>query len=96
MSTMDSRTRPRRQPNPDVAALRSIRRATRDYLVVLDAALAALTDEAIESKPQLAYLQAALAIAAGRRGTNAGSGFGTPIQIEAMLSRLLGEEETRT
>lgn len=51
--TMQSRTRPGRQVpvDPDVAALPALRRATRDYLVVLEAGLKALTDPAIEDKP---------------------------------------------
>jgi hypothetical protein len=90
---MESRTRPRPRPDPDVAALRAIRKATRDYLTVLDHALAALTDDAVASKPELAYLRSALAIATGKRGSG-GVSFGTPVQLEGMLSRLLGEEET--
>ena len=87
----DSRTRPR-QPDPNVAALRALRQATRDYLVVLDAGLKALTNEAIEGKPELAYIRSAISIATGARGS--GYSFGTPANIERLLSRALGEEET--
>jgi hypothetical protein len=89
---MQSRTRPGRQPDPNVAALRAIRAATRDYLIVLDAALAALTNDAIADNPDLAYLRSAIAIAAGARG--AGYGFGSAANIERLLSKALGEETT--
>jgi hypothetical protein len=85
---MHSRSRPGKQPDPDITGLRALRQATRDYIMVLDAAYAALTDDAIAGKPQLAYLRSALAVATGRRG---GASFGTPIQMEHALSRLLGE-----
>jgi len=84
-------SRPR--PDPDVSALRAIRKATRDYMLILNATLDALTDDAIAAKPEVAYLRSALAIALGKRGSG-GVSFGTPIQLEGMLSRLLGEEET--
>ncbi len=89
---MASRTRPRRS-DPDVSALRAIRRATRDYLTVLESALAALTDDAIAGQPHLAYLRSSLALATGKRG---GSSFGTPIQLLGQLDRMLGEAEGET
>ena len=89
-----SRTRPGKQPDPNIAALRGIRAATRDYIIVLDAALKALNDDVIEGKPELAYLRSALAIAAGARNSGSGYSFGTPINIERLITRLLGEEET--
>jgi hypothetical protein len=82
---MESRTRPR-PPNDNVAALRAIRKATRDYIVVLDAGLRAL-DQAAEGHPELVYLRAALAVATGRRV----SSFGTPHAIEIMITKMLGE-----
>jgi len=91
--TMDSRTRPGKKPDNNVASLRALRRATRDYIVVLEAGYAALTDEAVAGKPELVYVRTALAIATGKRGSG---GFGTPIGIERMLSGLLGEEEITT
>jgi hypothetical protein len=85
---MESRMR----PDPDVSALRAIRKATRDYMLILDAALVGLSDDVVAGKPQMAYVRSALAIATGKRG--AGVSFGTPVQIEGMLSRMLGEEKT--
>jgi hypothetical protein len=84
---MSSRTRPNRQPNPDVKALRALRRATRDYIVVLEAGLQALDVAAIQTNPQLVYLRTALAVATGKRG----SAFGTPYALEVMLTNMLGE-----
>jgi len=49
---MESRTRPSWQPDSDVTALRALRKATRDYVIVLEAGLAALTNHAIEGKPE--------------------------------------------
>ena len=85
---MESRTRPGKLPNPGVVALRALRQATRDYILVLDAGYSALTDEAIEGRGDLAYLRSAIAIATGKRG---GASFGSPISLEHMLTRLLGE-----
>jgi hypothetical protein len=48
-----------------------------------------LTNGAIERKPELAYLRSCLGVAIGKRGT--GAGFGTPVQLEGMLTRMLGE-----
>src|SRR5262249_49129599 len=89
MNDLQSRTRPGHQPNSDVAALRAIRQATRDYLIVLAAALRALDNGAIAGKPELAYLRNAISVAAGARGTS--YSFGTPANIERPLSRALGE-----
>jgi hypothetical protein len=84
---MESRTRPgAKPPNDNVAALRALRKATRDYLVVLDAGFKAL-DQVASANPELVYLRTALAIATGRRG----SAFGTPHGIETMITGLLGE-----
>ncbi len=74
--------------NPDIAALRALRKATHDYITVLEAAHAALGDPVIEGKPELAYLRGALAVAAGKRGA---APFGTPIMVRNLLSRMLGE-----
>jgi hypothetical protein len=93
MSDLDSRPRPGKQPN-DVAALRALRTATRDYMVVLEAGYQALTNGAIERKPELAYLRSCLGLAIGKRGT--GAGFGTPVQLEGMLTRMLGESTETT
>ena len=54
---------------------------------VLMRASQAGTDQAIEGKPELAYLRTALAVACGKWG----SSFGTPIGIEIMITRMLGE-----
>lgn len=89
--TENSRTRPGRQPDPNVLALRALRNATDDYLIVLEAGYVALTDQAIAGKPNLAYLRSALAVAAGKRGSGA---FGTPLGIRNMLTQALGESET--
>ena len=72
----------------DLAALRALRRATRDCIVVLEAGRSALTNEVIEGTPEMAYIRSMLAVTTGRRGNG---GFGTPIGIEPMLSRALGE-----
>jgi len=87
---LESRTRPGKQPDPEAATLRALRTATRDYIVVLGAGLKAQIDEAIEGKPELVYIRAALANATGQRGSG---DFGTPIGIEHALSHLLGEPE---
>ena len=91
MNHMESRTRPGpHQPDPDVTALRALRQATSDYILVLTAGYQALTDAAIARSPGFVYLRTALAIATGKRGSG---GLGTPIGIESMLSKLLGEAE---
>ncbi len=90
---LESRTRPGRQPNPDVSALRALRRATDDYILILTAGYEALTNEAIAHSPELAYLRSAIGVAIGAR-SGSGYSFGTPVGIRNMLSRLLGEEAT--
>lgn len=82
-SGMHSRSRPR---DPIISALRGLRSATRDYIVVAEATLRAL--DALEGHDELVYLRAALAVACGRRG----AAFGTPFAIEKQISALLGEE----
>ena len=76
---------------PEPSAARALRKTTRDYVIVLEAGLAALTNHAIEAKPE-AYLRAAPAVGVGKRGK--GASFGTLVQIERQLSQLLGEETT--
>lgn len=83
---LPSRTRPGRKPDPDVSALRALRKATRDYLLVCDAFLKAL-DQAAEGNPELTYLRTALAVATGKRG----SSFSTAHSVAVMLDNLLGE-----
>ena len=75
---------PARPPGP--AEFRVLRRATRDYLVVLDAALLAL-EAAPPSWSELRPLRTALTIATGKSGGT----FGSPHNICVLLDRLLGE-----
>jgi hypothetical protein len=90
---MDSRTRPGNRPPNDIAALRALRNATRDYIVVCHAGIEALSEEAVARRPRLGMLKTSLAVATGRRGS--GFGIGTPIGLEEMLARLLGEADDR-
>jgi len=90
MNDMESRTRPAGRPSPDVAALRALRKATRDYLLVLEAGYQALGNDVIEKSPDLGYLRSELAVTTGTRGSG---GFGTVISIERRLTQLLGEAE---
>jgi len=85
---MESQTRPANR-NSDIAALRALRNACRDFIIVCEAGYAALTDEVIERRPDLVYLRTSLAVASGKQGT--GATFGTPIEIERRLSHLPGE-----
>ncbi len=93
MNDTPTRTRPSGRPDHVIAMLRALRSDTRDYIVALEAALTVLSDTAIEGKPELAYVRSAISIAAGARGTS--YGFGSAANIERLLSRALGEEETR-
>jgi hypothetical protein len=66
---------------------RATRRATRDYIVVLEAGLSALTNEVIEGTPEMAYIRSMLAVTTGRSGSG---GFGTPIGIEPIAQSCIG------
>ncbi len=90
-SDLQSRTRPGRLPDPDVSALRALKRATDDYLTVLEAVYSAMGDHVIAGKPEMAYLRSAIAVASGHRGA---APFATPIGMRNLLSKLLGEETT--
>lgn len=76
------------EPDPNVASLRSLRRATRDYLIVCEAASQAMDNDAVRQQPDLHYLRAELEVATGKRGHG---GFGTPVSLEHRLTQLLGE-----
>ena len=72
----------------NVASLRVLRNATRDYIVVLDAAWEALTPEAVQHEPQLYHLRTAIGVSIGKLGH---AGLGTALGIEHQISRCLGE-----
>ena len=88
-----SRTRPGKQLDPRVRLLRELRTATRNYVTTLEAGLSVLTEELVGGDPQLATIRTLLRVATGARSTGAGYAFGTPINIERLLSQALGEAE---
>ena len=89
MNDMASRTRPSRR-NPDEVSLRALRNATFDYMLVLRAGEAALTDEAIAGRPDLTYLRNQIRAALRQDRVHS---FSNPAAIMGTLARLLGEAE---
>ena len=81
-----------RPPN-DTAALRALRNAPFDYMLVLRAGVEALTDEAVAGWPDLACLRSQLRAALRQDRI---SSFSNPAAIMGTLARLLGEAEEET
>ena len=89
MSDIESRTPPGRQPDHDVAAIRALRKATRDYIIVLEAGLVALTDDAIAGNPALASSSPCL------RWPSASAARAASARQSALSERSRGRSERR-